>query len=92
MIRAVKAASVPLMVHLPGWERLAHRVLDVVGEEGVDPRHVVLCHMNPSQHDHDFGQPRGRETIEDVLEDRPAGDRREELPATESRAGAGGEH
>ena len=52
--RAQKRTSVPLMVHLPGWERLAHRVLDVVGEEGVDPRHVVLCHMNPSQHDHDY--------------------------------------
>jgi len=37
-----------LMVHLPGWFRHAHRVLDLVEEEGGDVRHTVLCHMNPS--------------------------------------------
>jgi phosphotriesterase-related protein len=37
-----------LMVHLPGWFRHAHRVLDIVEEEGGDVRHTVLCHMNPS--------------------------------------------
>ena len=46
--------GLPLSVHLPGWERLAHRVLDVVGEEGGDLRHTVLCHMNPSGRDQDY--------------------------------------
>lgn len=43
--------GLPLMVHLPGWSRLGHRVLDIVAEEGADLRHTVLCHMNPSQDD-----------------------------------------
>ena len=43
--------GLPLMVHLPGWYRHAHRVLDVVEEEGGAVRHTVLCHMNPSGHD-----------------------------------------
>ena len=42
------------MVHLPGWFRLGHRVLDIVEEEGADPRHTVLCHMNPLWHDFDY--------------------------------------
>jgi phosphotriesterase-related protein len=49
--RASKLSGAPLSVHLPGWERHAHRVLDVVESEGADLRHVVLCHMNPSLHD-----------------------------------------
>jgi phosphotriesterase-related protein len=49
--RASKLSGAPLSVHLPGWERLAHRVLDVVESEGADLRHTVLCHMNPSLHD-----------------------------------------
>ena len=52
--RASKLSGAPLSIHLPGWERLAHRVLDVVESEGADPRHVVLCHMNPSLHDHKY--------------------------------------
>ena len=43
--------GLPLSVHLPGWERLAHRVLDVVAEEGGNLQHTVLCHMNPSGED-----------------------------------------
>jgi phosphotriesterase-related protein len=46
--QAQRRTGLPLMVHLPGWFRVAHRVLDVVAEEGGDPRHTVLCHMNPS--------------------------------------------
>ena len=47
--RAQRQVGVPLFVHLPGWQRRAHEVLDVVlGEEGVDPAAVVLCHMDPS--------------------------------------------
>src|SRR5262249_31142871 len=49
--RASKLSGVPLSVHLPGWERHAHRVLDVIEAEGGDLRHTVLCHMNPSLHD-----------------------------------------
>lgn len=44
----------PLMVHLPGWERHGHRVLDIAAAEGVDPHRVILCHMNPSWHDTDY--------------------------------------
>lgn len=49
--RAQVVTKLPLMVHLPGWFRLGHVVLDIVEKEGVDPRHVVLCHMNPSHND-----------------------------------------
>lgn len=49
--RAQVASGLPLMVHLPGWERYAHRVLDMAADEGVDPRAVILCHMNPSGQD-----------------------------------------
>jgi len=46
--QAQRRSGLPLMVHLPGWFRVAHRVLDVVADEGGDLRHTVLCHMNPS--------------------------------------------
>jgi phosphotriesterase-related protein len=49
--RAAKVTGVPLSIHLPGWERLAHEVLDVVEAEGAELRHTVLCHMNPSHDD-----------------------------------------
>ena len=49
--RAQWRTGLPLMVHLPGWYRHGHRVLDVVEEEGGDVRHTVLCHMNPSGED-----------------------------------------
>lgn len=52
--RAQAATGLPLSIHLPGWERLAHRVLDVVAEEGGDLAHTVLCHMNPSGADVDY--------------------------------------
>jgi phosphotriesterase-related protein len=48
--------GLPLMVHLPGWFRLGHRVLDVVAEESGDLRHTVLCHMNPSHDDQPYQQ------------------------------------
>jgi phosphotriesterase-related protein len=50
-VRAQARTHLPLMVHLPGWFRLGHRVLDIVEEEGGDLRHTVLCHMNPSHED-----------------------------------------
>lgn len=46
--------GLPMQVHLPGWYRLAEEVLDVVEQAGVDLRHVVLCHMNPSCVDLDY--------------------------------------
>lgn len=49
--RAQVRTGLPLMVHLPGWFRLGGRVLDIVEEEGGDPAHTVLCHMNPSHDD-----------------------------------------
>ncbi len=52
--QAQRRTGLPLMVHLPGWFRVAGRVLDVVGEEGGDLRHTVLCHMNPSGADTDY--------------------------------------
>ncbi len=52
--RASRLTGVPLSIHLPGWERLAHRVLDIVEEEGADLNHTVLCHMNPSHNDLDY--------------------------------------
>lgn len=47
--------SVPLMIHLPGWQRRAHEVLDIVLDEvGVEPAKVVLAHMDPSGADVDY--------------------------------------
>lgn len=46
--RVQAATGLPLMVHLPGWERYGHEVLDLVALEGVPPGAVILCHMNPS--------------------------------------------
>jgi phosphotriesterase-related protein len=43
--------GVPLFIHLPGWQRRGHEVLDIVAEYGVDPSAVVLCHMDPSGKD-----------------------------------------
>ncbi len=49
--RAQGRTGLPLMVHLPGWFRLGHKVLDIAEAEGADLRHTVLCHMNPSHED-----------------------------------------
>ena len=47
--------GLPLMIHLPGWYRHGHRVLDVVAGRGRRASaHTVLCHMNPSGHDVDY--------------------------------------
>lgn len=52
---AQREVAVPLFVHLPGWQRRGHEVLDIVVEEmGVDPSAVVLCHMDPSGNDPDY--------------------------------------
>ena len=52
--RAQARTGLPLSVHLPGWERHGHRVLDTTMEEGADPRATVLCHMNPSLDDAEY--------------------------------------
>jgi phosphotriesterase-related protein len=52
--RASAATRVPLSVHLPGWVRHGHRVLDIVEHEGADLAHTVLCHMNPSHADVEY--------------------------------------
>jgi len=52
--RAQRATRVPLTIHLPGWERHGHRLLDVVGEEGGILNRVILDHMNPSLNDPDY--------------------------------------
>ena len=40
--------GLPLQVHLPGWFRRGHEVLDIAESLGVPLTKVVLCHMNPS--------------------------------------------
>lgn len=46
------APHVALNIHLPGWERYAHEILDIVlGEVGVDPAKVSLAHADPSGDD-----------------------------------------
>jgi phosphotriesterase-related protein len=61
--RSLDAASLvqsqtglPMQIHLPGWFRLGHEVLDAVEAKGVDPRAVVLCHMGPSGPDQTYQQ------------------------------------
>jgi phosphotriesterase-related protein len=50
-----REAGVPLFIHLPGWQRLGHEVLDIILDEmQVDPAAVVLCHMDPSGWDSDY--------------------------------------
>ncbi|MFJ2028841.1 phosphotriesterase [Streptosporangium sp. NPDC087985] len=51
--RAQSRTGVPLSVHLPGWVRHGHRVLDIVEEEGGLLAATVLSHMNPSLRDRD---------------------------------------
>ncbi len=48
---AQRETGLPLLVHLPGWQRRAHEALDVTDAMGVDPGSVVLCHMDPSGKD-----------------------------------------
>lgn len=52
--RAQVATGVPVSVHLPGWHRLGHDVLDCLEDQGVPAGSVVLSHMNPSIADQDY--------------------------------------
>ena len=49
--RAQASTGAPLMVHLDGWAREGHAVLDIIEHEGADASRVILCHMNPSCED-----------------------------------------
>jgi phosphotriesterase-related protein len=49
--RAQSETGVALSIHLPGWERLGHQVLDLVEGEGGDLTKTILDHMNPSHED-----------------------------------------
>lgn len=51
---AQRVSGLPIQVHLPGWFRRGHEVLDMAEAHGVDPRTVVLCHMGPSGSDRDY--------------------------------------
>lgn len=51
---AQRESGLPMQVHLPGWFRMAHDVLDVVEANGGSLDSVVLCHMNPSGDDLDY--------------------------------------
>lgn len=52
--RAAARTQAALTIHMPGWKRRGHEVLDMVEEEGADLRHTVLDHMNPSFADYDY--------------------------------------
>jgi phosphotriesterase-related protein len=49
--RAQTLTGVPLTVHLPGWERYGHEVVDICEACGVNPGAIVLDHMDPSSGD-----------------------------------------
>jgi phosphotriesterase-related protein len=53
-LAAQAETGLPVQVHLPGWFRLGHTVLDLVEAVGADPAKVVLCHMGPSGEDLDY--------------------------------------
>jgi phosphotriesterase-related protein len=53
--RAVRAAAsvqaqtgLPLMIHLPGWQRRAHDVLDECEAAGAPAKAVILAHLDPA--------------------------------------------
>ncbi|MHB8087356.1 MAG: phosphotriesterase family protein [Anaerolineaceae bacterium] len=57
-LRAAAKAQVqtglPLTIHLPGWERFGHSVLDLCEEQGVSPQSIVLDHIDPSSVDPEY--------------------------------------
>lgn len=53
--RAQRQLKVPMLIHMPGWQRRGHEVLDIVLDgEGVAPEAVALCHMDPSGEDVEY--------------------------------------
>ncbi|WP_336660795.1 phosphotriesterase family protein [Leucobacter sp. USHLN153] len=51
---AQRETGLPVEVHLPGWFRRGHEVLDLAEQVGVDPAAIVLCHMGPSGEDRSY--------------------------------------
>ncbi|WP_392561894.1 hypothetical protein RHO12_12345 [Orbus sturtevantii] len=46
---------IAINVHLPGWLRVAHDVLDILIEDvGVEPQKISLAHCDPSGIDYDY--------------------------------------
>lgn len=52
--KAQITTGLPLTIHLPGWERHGHEVVDLCFEEGVSAHAIVLSHMDPSSHDPEY--------------------------------------
>jgi phosphotriesterase-related protein len=52
--RAARRTQLPLTIHLPGWERLGHQVLDLVAEQGALLEFTILDHINPSLNELDY--------------------------------------
>ncbi|WP_339210707.1 phosphotriesterase-related protein [Aeribacillus sp. FSL K6-8210] len=52
--RAQKKTGHVLTIHLPGWERYGHKVLDIVEKEGGSVHKTILGHMNPSMNDVEY--------------------------------------
>lgn len=58
--RLQRIRRVPMWIHLPGFVRHGHRVLDIVlDEEEVPAGSVVLCHMDPSGNDPEYQRALG---------------------------------
>lgn len=51
---AQRETGLPVQVHLAGWFRRGHDVLDAAERVGVPADRVVLCHMGPSGEDLDY--------------------------------------
>ena len=47
-------SGLPLIIHLDGWARTGHEVLDILESEGASADAVVLGHMNPSGADLEY--------------------------------------
>ncbi|WP_392551823.1 hypothetical protein RHO13_10255 [Orbus wheelerorum] len=46
---------IAINVHLPGWLRVAHQVLDIlIKDVGVNPQKISLAHCDPSGSDYDY--------------------------------------
>lgn len=46
--------DVAVMVHLPGWLRRGHEVVDLLTSHGVAENRIVLAHMDPSGRDQNY--------------------------------------
>lgn len=51
---AFRATGVPVLIHMDGWARIGHEILDILEGAGLPPSAVVLGHMNPSGIDLDY--------------------------------------